>query len=120
MDWRSCPHMVDPSVLAEFGVDGAADVLPGGSRPMFRIGNIVLKRLSPTALEHDRSLDLVPWLSEWLSRLPQEGFRLPRPIRTRDGAWMTADHWTASTFVEGRHTGPEDVPVCVEAIRHLH
>ena len=50
----------------------------------------------------------------------QEGFRLPRPIRTRDGAWMTADHWTASTFVEGQHTGPEDVPVCVEAISALH
>jgi hypothetical protein len=112
--------VVDPSVLAEFGVDGQADVLPGGSRPVFRVGDLVLKRLSPTALEHDRSLELAPWLYEGLSRLPQVGFRLPRPVPTRDGAWITFDGWTASTYVEGRHARRGDLPACAEASVALH
>ena len=107
-------------VLEQFGVAGEPRPLPGGSRPVFRVGDLVLKRFGPGSLEHDRSLDLAPWLMEVLAHLPQVGFRIPRPVQTRDGRWLTDDGWTAWSYLEGRHATADDVPACTDAILALH
>ncbi|MDP8925045.1 MAG: aminoglycoside phosphotransferase, partial [Chloroflexota bacterium] len=52
--------------------------------------------------------------------LPTAGFRLPRSVPTRDGAWLAPDGWIATTYVPGRHATAEDVPACLAAIRALH
>jgi len=54
-----------------------------------------------------------------LVALPQDGFRVPRPLHTVDGRWMT-DGWTAWTYVECRHATAEDVPACIDAVRAFH
>jgi hypothetical protein len=80
----------------------------------------VFKRVGPRSLEHDRSLDLVPWIAEFSTTVPQVGFRLPRPVQLPDGRWITADGWTAWTHVAGRHATRTDVPECIGGIVALH
>jgi hypothetical protein len=107
-------------VLAAFGAPGPAARLPGGSRPVFRAGGLVFKRIGPTSLEHHRSLELFPWLAALLHRLPADGFRLARPLQTRDGRWRTPEGWTAWSYQAGRPAGGADVPACIQAIGALH
>jgi hypothetical protein len=107
-------------VLAAFGAAGPVRPLAGGSRPVFRAGDLVFKRIGPTSLEHDRSLELFPWLATVLSRLPTGGFRLARPLPTAAGRWSTPDGWTAWRHQAGRHAGRADVPACIQAIGALH
>ncbi|MCC6179646.1 MAG: phosphotransferase [Chloroflexi bacterium] len=109
-----------PRILDAFGRSGQPLLLPGGSRPVYRVGDLVLKRLSRGALEHNRSWELFPWLAGVLDTLPHAGFRVARPVRTRDGAWMTDDGWTASAYLVGRHATADDVPACIVAIQALH
>ncbi len=107
-------------VLKRFGVRGEPTLLPRGSRPVFRVDGLVLKHLRPGSLEHDRSLDLAPWLAEGVATLPQARFRMPRPVRTRDGLWLTEDGWTAWTYLEGHHATAQDLPTCIDSIVALH
>jgi Ser/Thr protein kinase RdoA (MazF antagonist) len=108
------------NVLEQFGLRGDPTPLPGGSRPVYRVGDVVLKRLRSGSLEHDRSLDLAPWLAEVLASLHQVGFRMPRPLQTRAGRWLAEDNWTAWTYLEGQHATAQDVPACIDAIVALH
>lgn len=115
-----------PEILAAFDLGPGAPaptVLVGGSRPVYRVEDVVLKRLYETALENSRSIDLFPWLAETLSAVPdgtERGFRLAKPLRTRTGAWLAPGGWTAWTFVEGTPAAGRDVPACLAAIRALH
>ena len=111
---------LDTTVLDQFGRRGAPTPLPGGARPVYRVGDLVFKQLRPGSLEHDRSLDLVPWLFEVLASLPQVGFRLPRPVQTRDGRWLTEAGWSAWTYLDGQYATAEDVPACIAGIAALH
>jgi hypothetical protein len=100
---------LDSSVLEQFGLPDEPTPLPGGSRPVFRVGDLVLKQLRAGSLEHDRSLALAPWLFEVLASLPQVGFRLPRPVQTRDGRWLTEAGWSAWTYLDGRYATAQDL-----------
>ena len=71
-----------PDVLAEFGVTGKPEPLPGA----WRVGDLVLKQL-------DRSPEEV----RWLAGLEAPGVRMTKP-RTE-----IIDGWTAWTYVEGCH-----------------
>jgi len=62
-----------------FGLEGEAEELSGGSRPCFRIGDVVVKKLHATSLENEHSLELAPWLAAVLSEIDEVGFRLARP-----------------------------------------
>lgn len=103
-----------------FDVDEPIVVLGGGTRRAFRAGDVVLKRLHPTSLEHQASLELFPWLAEVLAAVPEHGFRLAKPTRTRDGGWLTEGGWTAWSHVEGSPATPDDAPACRDAIEALH
>jgi len=107
-------------VLEQFGVRGEPTLLSGGSGPVFRVGDAVFKRLHSGSLEHDRSVDLAPWLAEVLASVPQVGFRIPRPLQTRSGLWLTDEGWTAWTHVQGRPATVNDVPDCLPSIVAFH
>lgn len=66
--------------------------LPGGMGTSIRIGDAVLKPV-------DDVIEAA-WVAETLLRLPEDGFRIARPLRARDGCWVAAG-WSAATFVPG-------------------
>ncbi len=107
-------------ILRQFGLHAEPDQLPGGSQPTFRVGHAVLKRVKETSLENNHSPQLIQWIADFTPRLDSRGFRLPQPIATVDGRWMTDTGWTAWTFLEGRHATAADVPACIDGIVALH
>jgi hypothetical protein len=107
-------------IVRQFGLHAKPDQLPGGSQPTFRVGHAVLKRVKETSLENNHSPQLMQWIADFTPRLGSRGFRLPQPIPTADGRWMTDSGWTAWTFQEGRHATAADVPACIDGIVALH
>jgi hypothetical protein len=107
-------------VLREFNLSGDPLPLTGGTTQTYRVGDAVLKRIHESSLENSHSLILSAWIAEVSSRLPQDFFRLPRPLLTVHQTWITADGWTAATFLEGRIAEPEDIPACIHSARAFH
>jgi uncharacterized protein (TIGR02569 family) len=112
--------LIPEHVNRAFGLAGPVLRLTGGSRPAYRVGDVVLKQLHATSLETEHSLALAPWLAAALAPLQEEGFRLARPIAARDGRWVLEDGWAAWTFVEGSPPHFGDIPGAIAAIRALH
>ena len=81
-------------VLAAFGIDARAERLPGGNGETWRAEDVVFK-----PIRDEREAE---WLSEFSAQLPQHGFRVALPVRSRDGSWVV-DGWTASTWLPGEH-----------------
>nr|WP_203374955.1 TIGR02569 family protein [Actinoplanes ovalisporus] len=79
--------MPPAQVLDAFGVAGPATLLAGGQGTSWRAGHLVLKPEVGAA-------------HEWLADVAEDGFRLARPARTRDGAW-SHDGWSATHWVDG-------------------
>lgn len=107
-------------VLDAFALSGEATPLGGGTRTVWRVGGVVLKRLHPTSLEHHASLEVYPWLAGVLAQVANGaagGFRLARPVPTRSGAWITGDGWAASEWLAGRAVEREDVAPWLGSIR---
>jgi Ser/Thr protein kinase RdoA (MazF antagonist) len=119
---NTCDGTPSPEVLRQFGLDAGQRLalLSGGSTSVFRVGDVVLKRIKETSLENDHSPELSAWMSDFSSQLHEEGFRVSHPLMTVDHAWITEEGWTAMTYVEGRHATRDDIPACIEAIRALH
>lgn len=84
--------LVPESVLAAFGLRGPGDRLTGGAGLCVQVGAAVLKPAEDT--EETR------WIAELLSGLAEDGFRLARPLRARDGRWVV-DGLSASRLVPG-------------------
>lgn len=81
------------SVLAAFGVRDPVRI-GGEQSPCWAADGIVLKPTSdPTE---------AAWCAEVLASLPEDGFRVARPVRSREGPWV-CDGWTAVRLVEGEH-----------------
>ncbi|WP_341954726.1 hypothetical protein [Microbacterium sp. LWH13-1.2] len=85
------------AALAEFGIGSAHHSeplnLPGGRGLTWRAGDTVLR---PSAGDGE-----TVWKANVLSTLPHSaGFRTPRPIATRSGAW-TLDGWEAWRWLPG-------------------
>lgn len=86
-----------PRILAAFGAVGSAVSLPGGQGTSFRAGEIVLK----AAGMEDEAIAT----AELFERLGGPGFRVPKPVPTRDGRWL-CEGWSAWRYVEARPAGP--------------
>jgi uncharacterized protein (TIGR02569 family) len=84
-----------PAVLAAFGVSGPQTQLPGGQGSSWLVGGAVLQPLDMAAEE-------LAWQAQVLPSLPGDGFRVPRPLRARDGS-LVVDGWCAWEAVAGRH-----------------
>lgn len=111
--------MIPSAMLSAFGLSGEVTLLPGGTRPAYRAGDIVVKYVHTESLETAHTLELLPWLQEVLVALPAPPrtgvrgklrppsaepsrqnastpseapcFRLAQPVRARDGRWLIPD-----------------------------
>lgn len=82
-------------VLAEFGLTGRPQPLAGGQRTVWRVGDVVLKRL-------DGSPQMLAWQAGVLGRIePAAGVRVAPPFASLSGAWVVQE-WTAWRFLAGR------------------
>ena len=102
------------AVLSAFGADVPPAPLAGGQGKTFRAGNLVFKR---AGFEPEAKLR-----GELFERLDGPGFRVPRPVRTREGRFVHSagfggnpaapvgrgyrDAWCAWRYVDGAHAGP--------------
>lgn len=104
-------------VLAAFGVEvtTAPVLLPGGQGTTWLVGNRVLKPVGDEPWAEKEA----DWLGSLLDALPENGFRVSRPIRPirpvrgrreiRVPSTWTVDGWSAGTWVEGEHHPPAGV-----------
>ena len=82
-------------VLAEFGAEpGVLQRLDGGQGRTWIAGDLVLKPVGDVAEAE--------WVGAVLRDLPEHGFRLSRPVPSRDGRWAVAG-WSAWSRVDGHH-----------------
>ena len=106
-----------PAVVAElrgaFGAEPPFGALRGGGDRAFLAGEIVVRREDdPTDAE---------FIAGVYDRAPASpAFRVPRPIRTADGAWLTSSGWSAWTFVSGRAAVADDLPKVIPAVEAFH
>lgn len=112
--------MIPEHVKESFGLGGSIEHLPGGTEPAYRAGNVVIKQIHAGSLETEHSLELAPWLAGELAQVEERGFRLARPVATRDSQWMLEDGWTAWSYVEGHPPEAKDIPDVIDAIYALH
>lgn len=82
----------NPEILRAFGAVDPPVPLSGGMGESFRAGNLALK---PT-----NDPDEAEWCASVLTGLPQNGFRLPKPIKA-DNNQFVFQNWTAVEFLEG-------------------
>jgi uncharacterized protein (TIGR02569 family) len=101
------------AVIAQaFDSVGALHLLPGGESRTYRAGNVIYRR-------EDNVVE-ASYLADVYHRLPEIGFRVPKPIRAKQGGWISPTGWSAWTFVAGRPATREDVPAVIAAIRAFH
>ena len=99
-------------VLADFGIEGVRPVLlPGGEGRSWRAGDVVLK---PAGSEAEAQS-----VAEVFSALPDSGaVRVPRPVRTMSGAWVSGG-WVAWSWLPGE-TATGRWPEIIAAGSALH
>ncbi|MFC9176550.1 MULTISPECIES: phosphotransferase [Streptomyces] len=101
------------SVLDAFGLRGTPEPLTGGQGRSVRVGGAVLKPAEGTEGESE-------WAVSLFERLPRgAGFRVPRPLRSAEGAGVV-DGWTAAEFMDGRPGPSGQWPGVVAAGRAFH
>lgn len=101
------------AVIAQaFEIAGALELLPGGEGRTYRAGGVIYRR--------EADIAEATYLADVYDRLPEVGFRVPRPIRTRQGGWVSPAGWSAWTFVAGRPATKDDLPATIAAIDAFH
>lgn len=95
-----------------FGIDHPVQLLPGGEGRTYRAGDYVFR--------HETSHVEATFIADLYHSLPERGFRLPRPIRAVDGAWITAEGWSAWNFVAGRPATAADLEFVIPALQSFH
>ena len=99
-------------LLAAFGETGQPAQLPGGEGRTYRAGDRVYRReADPVEASFCAAL---------FATLPQHGFRVPRPLPTRDGAWVSAAGWSGWSFVTGRPATTAELPAALAATMAFH
>lgn len=84
-------------VLAAFGASDDPEPLGGGQGHAWRSGDLVLK-----PLDQAMSPEELEWQGTVLGGVREDGFRVPRQRRARDGSTLVHG-WCAWQHVEGRH-----------------
>jgi uncharacterized protein (TIGR02569 family) len=89
------PDRPAAAVLEAFGLgDGSLSHLGGGEGRTWVANDTVLKPISDT--------EEAAWVADVMADLPEEGFRVSRPLRSVDGRWAV-DGWSAWSRVAGEH-----------------
>jgi hypothetical protein len=87
-------------------------VLPGGEGRTYRAGAYIYRREA-------RPIEAT-YVAELFAHLPADGFRLPRPVRSFQGAWLAPSGWSAWTYVPGHPATAADAHAVIPAIEALH
>lgn len=95
-------------VLDAFQLTGEPVRLPGGEGRSVRVGGVVLKPAGP-----DR--EFAEWLPGVMAAVPEDGFRVARPLRATTGTWSYGG-WTASLFLPGAEPDRAAAPRWLEVI----
>jgi uncharacterized protein (TIGR02569 family) len=85
---------LDPDILDAFECVGENKPLHGGEGRSVRVGPCVFKPIE--------NPDRYKWSCELLLRVSQDGFRIPEPIRAKNGSFVFKG-WSATTFEPGEH-----------------
>ena len=93
--------MSDPPLEA-FGLSGETVPLEGGRGTSLLVGDVILKPAVRT--EEDE------WRAAVYERTPQDGFRLPRPVRSVDGR-VVVEGWIALERLDGVHSTTRQLDV---------
>lgn len=104
----------DAAVLDAFGLREDAVLLPGGEGRTYRSGDVVLRR------EDGAMIEEAEWLAALFERIEPDGFRISRPLRTRDSGFIAHGEWSAWTYVEGKPAVAGDIPAIIPAVRRFH
>jgi uncharacterized protein (TIGR02569 family) len=97
-------------VCPAFGVQAEQlELVDGGSGPVWRAGEVVLKPV-PSAAE-------AAWVAQTLDALKVDGVRLARPLRSSDGRWVVGG-WSATRYIAGRSEPRHDEVVAVSLRLH--
>jgi hypothetical protein len=99
-------------ISRSFPIKGTLQHLPGGENRSYRAGEIVYR--------HESSISEATFIAGLYANLPMRGFRLPQPIRSFQGAWVSPEEWSAWSFIEGRPAAPGDIPIVIEACEAFH
>ncbi len=103
-----------PLVAESFGISPEIVLLAGGvDLKTFRSGDVVLRKVG------DNAREVGEWNAQLFDRIQENGFRVAKPIRARDGSWMV-DGWIAEHFLEGSHATAADMPEIIEAVTNFH
>ena len=78
------------AVLAAFGLRGQPRLLAGGEGVVFRVEQVVLKRVVDAGEAE--------WTQAVLRRVEPDGFRIAEPVAAKDGRFVH-DGWSASRFI---------------------
>ena len=97
--------------MAAWGLKGDPVPLPSLQGGVVRVGRAILKPVAD-AVEAE-------WCAEVLDTLPADGFRLARPLRTPNGAWI-AHGFSAWSWVEGEPARDGHWAEVLAAGRALH
>jgi Phosphotransferase enzyme family len=87
-------------------------LLPSGEGRTYRAGDFIYRREA-------RPVEAT-YIAELFAHLPAHGFRLPRPIRSFQGAWLAPSGWSAWTYIPGQSATAADVHTVIPAIEALH
>src|SRR5947209_6179221 len=105
--------LLDGHVADAFGVLPELTSLGGSERRTFAArrhdGERVVLRYFAFAAPGAEPQEAVEWQLDLLAGLPQEGFRVERPLPAGDGSWLVGN-WSAWNWLEGRAAKPDDAP----------
>jgi hypothetical protein len=99
-------------ISRSFPFKGTLQHLPGGENRSYRAGDIVYRQES--------RIPEATFIAELYASLPTLSFRLPQPIRSFQGAWVSPERWSVWSFIEGRPAAPGDIPIVIEACEAFH
>lgn len=94
MGKKQKPVAPSEEVISAFNLKGSPVLLAGGEGQSYRVADAVLKPVTEIVQTN--------WIAETLSSLNENGFRINRPIRAKNGEWIF-NNWQAFSFVPGQH-----------------
>jgi Phosphotransferase enzyme family len=104
--------LLTTQISQSFPVTAPLIRLPGGEGRTYRAGDYVYRR--------EARPEEASYVADVFAQLPAIGFRIPRPIRSRQGTWLSSTGWSAWSVVAGRHAIVADIPAVLPALAALH
>ncbi len=101
-------------VFDEFNLRGEPILFPTAEKRTFKVGDIIVKHVKNDPEEYTN------WHADFFNSIKEDGFRVPKPIPTKSGKWITDDGWTAWHTLDGNHNFESHIPESIQAIVAFH